>query len=115
MLEPIRQVEPPLVAGVDVEIGEHLVHAAVLRVEHLLNLRVGERREHALGPRGELRLDGERGLVAGVAIRVAQPGVRLVQRVPRRPEAVEVERGRTNLALRDLRERLAPVLERAQR
>ena len=59
-------------------------------------------------------LDVERRLVARVAIRVAQAGERLVQRVPRRPQAVEVEAARLDLAPRDGGERLAAVLERAQ-
>src|SRR5262249_30858288 len=68
MLEAIREIEPPLVARVDVEVGQHLVHAAVLGVEHFGNLHVAERLEHAFGPRGELRLDVERRLVPSVAI-----------------------------------------------
>ena len=114
MLEPVRQVEPALVARVGVEIGEHLVHAAVLGVEHLLNLRVAERREHALGPLGELDLDVERGAVAGVAIRVAQPGERLVQRVPGRPQAVQVEAARADVALGHRGPTLRGRLERAR-
>jgi hypothetical protein len=114
MLESVREVEPPPIACVGVQIGEHLVHAAVLRVQHLRDLRVIERREDGLGPRGELRFDGERGAIPGVSIGVAKPGERLVQRVPRRPEAVEVERGRADLALRQRRKRLAAAFERAQ-
>ena len=55
VLEPERQREPPLVAGVGVEVGQHFVHAAVLGVEHLCDLRIGERRQDPLGPAGELQ------------------------------------------------------------
>ena len=50
MLEAIRQIEPAVVAGVDVQVGEHLVHAAVLGVEHFRDLRIIERCEHAAPP-----------------------------------------------------------------
>ena len=57
MLESTRQREPACVAGIDVEIGEHFVHAAVLGVEHLRNLRVVRAARIALRPSGELRLE----------------------------------------------------------
>ena len=72
VIELVRQRQPASVAGIRVEIGQHLVHAAEFGVEHLLQLRVGERCEHSFGPRGELHLDVERGPVPGVSICVAQ-------------------------------------------
>ncbi len=68
MLEAIREREPATLAGVGVEIGQHFVHAAMLGVEHARDLLVVERREHALGPSGELSLDVERRAIARVAI-----------------------------------------------
>jgi hypothetical protein len=79
----------------------------VLGVEHPRDLRVVERCEDALGPRRELRLDAERGLAPGVAMRIAQSGERLVEGIPRRPEAVEIERGGADVTLRQRRECLA--------
>ncbi len=114
MLEFVRQIEPAPVARIGIELGEHLVHAAVLRVEHMLNLLVVERLQHALRPSGEFDFGGERGPVARVAIRVAQPGKGLVQRVPRGPHAVQIERRRADFAARQLPERLAAVRQRAQ-
>src|SRR5256885_9283552 len=35
MLEAARKRQPSRVTGIDVQVGEHLVHAAVLGVEHL--------------------------------------------------------------------------------
>ncbi len=91
VVEVVRQRQPALVAGVGVEIGEHLVHAAELGGEHPLRLRVVELRDDALDPRRVLDLDVERCAVAREAIRVAQPGEDLVDDVPGGPEAVQVE------------------------
>ena len=40
MLESVREPEPALVARVGIQVREHFVHPAVLRVEHLLHLHV---------------------------------------------------------------------------
>ena len=50
VLEAVRELQPARVAGVGVEIGEHLVHAAELGVEHALRLRVVQLRENASPP-----------------------------------------------------------------
>ena len=112
VLELVGEVEPTPVAGVGVQVGHHLVHAAELGGEHLLNGRVIHRIEIRRGPSRELDLDLERRLVAGVAIRVAQARERLVQRVPRRPQAVEIEVRRADVAVRHLRERRLHALQR---
>ena len=112
VLELVGEVEPTPVAGVGVQVGHHLVHAAELGGEHLLNGRVIHRIEIRRGPSRELDLDLERRLVAGVAIRVAQARERLVQRVPRRPQAVEIEVRRPDVAVRHLRERRLHALQR---
>src|SRR4051794_36238040 len=114
MLEAVREYEPAAIARVGIEIGEHLVHAAVLRIEHPRHLLVAHGREHALRPRRELRLDVERRLVARISIGVAKPGVRLVQGVPRRPEPVQVEAAGTNVTARYGGPRLTPSFERAE-
>ena len=83
MVELVRQRQPPSVAGVGVQVREHFVHAAELGVEHLLELGIAQARQNALGPLREPDFHVERGAVACVSKRVAQPGVRLVQGVPR--------------------------------
>ena len=55
----------------------------------------------------------ERGAAVRVPVGVAQPGKRLVQRVPQRPEAVQIEVGRTDIAPRHVGKRLAHALQRA--
>src|SRR6185437_652754 len=94
--------------------SEDFVHSAKLGVEHVLDLLVVEAGQNSLGPAGEFRLDIQRRLVAGEAIRVAQAGERLVQRVPWRPLAVEVECGGLDLALRERVEALPAAFERAE-
>ncbi len=104
MLELVGEIQPAFVAGVGVEIGEDLVHAAELGVEHALDLGVAHSGQNALGPGGELDFELERGPVAGETVGIAQAGVGLVQRVPRRPHAVEVETAGADVALGDLLE-----------
>ena len=114
MFESDREIEPALIAGVGIEIGEHFVHPTMLGEQHLLHLRVTHRREHRLGPFRVLDLDVERGGVPRVAIRVAQAGEGLVQGVPRGPEAVEIEATGADVTLGDGREGLASPFECAE-
>ena len=114
VLELVGEPQPALVAGVGVEVRQHLVHAAELRVQHSLDLGVVQPGEDPLGPRRESRLHGQRGAVAGEPIRVAQPRVGLVQRVPRRPFAVQVEGSGTNLTFRQRVERPPAAFQGAQ-
>src|SRR5262249_3172187 len=99
VFEAVRKIEPSPVAGVGVEIREHFVHSAVLGIQATLNLRVTERREDPLGPPRVLDFYRERVAVVCIPVRIAQSRVCLVQRVPRRPESVQIESGRAYLAL----------------
>ena len=114
VLESTRERQPARVAGVDIQVGEHLVHPAVLGVEHLCNLGVVERPQHVSRPLGEAHFDLERRSIPGVAIGVAQSGEGLVQRVPGRPEPIEIEGCRSDLPARERRKCLSPALQRAQ-
>src|SRR5262249_27247537 len=58
--------------------------------------------------------DVECGLIAGVAVRIAQTRERLVQGVPRRPEPIQIEVCRADVALRDFRERFLHAGERSR-
>ena len=80
-----------------------------------LDLGVVELGQDALGPGGELDLELQRRAVAGEAIGVAQAGVDLVQDVPGRPEAVQVEAAGADVAARHLGEALAAALASAPR
>ena len=114
VLELVREPEPALVTRVGVQVGHHFVHAAEFGIQHVLDLRVVEPRENPLRPRRELDLDGERGGVTRVAVRVAQARVHLVQGVPRGPFPVQVEGSGADFAAGEGRERLAPSLERRE-
>ena len=114
MVELVRQRQPPSIAGVGVQIREHFVHAAEFGVEHLLELSIAQARQNALGPLRELDFHVERRAVSRVSKRVAESRVRLVQGVPWRPEAVEIEGRRSDVPLRELGEGLATASERAQ-
>jgi hypothetical protein len=114
MIELVRQSQPSTVAGVGKQVGRHLGHPAEFGVQHLLELRVAEARQYLLGPGRELDFHLEGRAVAGMAIRIAQAGERLVKRVPRRPEAVEIEIRRSDVAFRDLVECLATAGESAE-
>src|SRR5262249_21705882 len=103
MIEMMGKIQPTLVTSVGVEVGEDLWHAAKLSVEHLLGLRFIKLRENGLGPGGKLSLDFQCCSIAGVAISVAQTCKSLVQRVPRRPHAVEIEEAGSYIAAGDFR------------
>ena len=107
VLELVRQRQPAPVAGVGVEIGQHLVHAAELGVRASAgSARRSSGASMLSAHAANFDLDVERRAVAGVAVRVAQAGEGLVQRVPRRPQAVQVEAAERMLPLRHLGERL---------
>ena len=114
VLELVGEAEPTLVTRVGVQVGHHFVHAAEFGIQHVLDLCVVEPRENPLRPRRELDLDGERGLVPRVTVRVAQARVHLVQGVPRGPFPVQVEGSGADFAAGEGRERLAPSLERRE-
>src|SRR5213082_45785 len=114
VLEGVREPQPALVAGVGVQVDQHLVHAAELGVQHSLDLAVVQARQRPFGPAGKLRLDGERRPVSGVAVRVAQARERLVQGVPGRPQPVQVEGRRLDLAPRQSGEGLSRAFQGAQ-
>ena len=78
-------------AGQRVDVGDHFVHAAVLGPEHLLHLRVRQRREQAAGPVGQRDEHVASLGVAADQVGVAQPGEQLVQVVPGHPRAVQAE------------------------
>src|SRR4030095_17036221 len=50
-------------------------------------------------PGGEFDFEFQRGAVAGKTISIAKSGVSLVQRVPRRPETVQIEETRLDVSL----------------
>ena len=114
VLELVGERKPTRVARVGIQVAQHLIHAAELGVHHVLQLRVVQPGEDALGPGGELDLDSERRAVSGVTICVAQSGVRLVQRVPGRPLSVQIECGGANFTPSQLAEGLLPSFQRAQ-
>src|SRR4029079_19123271 len=91
VLEAAREGEPARVATVDGKVGEHFIHAAMLGIEHLCNLRSIEGREDACCPLGEANLDLQCLATPDVPIGVAEAGEGLVQGVPGRPEPVEIE------------------------
>ena len=113
VLEALRQQKPAHASGVGVEISKDLVHAAVLCIQHPLHLRLIQRRQHALGPFSKRRLDFQRQRVGGVTIRIAQSGVGLVQRIPRRPEAIQIETAGLDLAFGQSCERVTKSFQRA--
>ena len=71
--------------GEGVGIGQHLVHAAMLRVEHALHLLVGEAGGDVDGPVAEPEEQFLGLLVAAVDVGVAQSGIHLVQVVESDP------------------------------
>ncbi len=73
------------------QVGEQLVHAAVLALQAGLHLRVAQAGGDALGPVGKRAQHGQGVRVGGVHMGVAQAGGDLVQVVPRHPTAVERE------------------------
>src|SRR5690349_14068367 len=98
MIELMRKGEPTGIAGIGIEIGENLGHAAEFCIEHALELRVAEFGEDAFGPGGEFDFEFEGEMIAGVTIGIAQPGVVFVEDVPGRPEAIEIESAGANVA-----------------
>src|SRR5215472_3033877 len=99
MLELVGKLEPARVIRVRVKVCQHLIHAAELGRQHLLNLIVAEIGENAVCPCGEFDLDIECLLVSGEMVCIAQPGKELVLDIPRRPQAVQVEASGADLTL----------------
>jgi len=114
VLELVGEAQPALVAGVGIEVRQHFVHAAEFRVQHALDLGVVEAGEDPLRPRREPRFHGQRGAVTGEPIGVAQARVGLVQCVPRRPFAVQVESRGANLPFCQRVERPPAAFQSAQ-
>jgi len=89
-VEPLGQLQPGPFACDAVEVGESLVHAALLGVvEHLLHGGAVEPVEPALGPPRHALGDLKRLGVVAVHIHVDQAGVDLMQRVPGRPDLLQ--------------------------
>ena len=86
VVEPLRELQVLLLAGHGGQLGQHVVHAAVLVAEHLLHLLVAELVGPRLDPVARLLQDLQRLLVAAQHVHVQQAGVDLVQRVPGRPD-----------------------------
>jgi hypothetical protein len=99
VVEAVREDQPAPLAGVGVEVRQHLGHASVLGGEHRLHLRVVQLREDTLGPGAGLEAHLEGDAIARVAVGVAQAGHRLVEHVPGDPQAVEIERSGPDVAL----------------
>jgi len=97
-----RQLQVTLVARIRVEIRKRLIDAAVLTSEHALHLRFGQVGMRCRIPIRQpfLNLQGLR--VAAQTIRITQSRQHLVLRVVRHPDAIQVESGRTNVALSHL-------------
>ena len=98
VLKTVGEDQPSPVARIGVEIGQDLVHPAELGPQHFLDLCVVELGEDSLGPAGELDFQFQGGTVARMAVGVTQPGVDLVEHIPGRPEAVQVEPARADVA-----------------
>ncbi|MBA7701557.1 hypothetical protein ES703_110297 [subsurface metagenome] len=99
VFELIRKVQPALVPRVRIKVDHDLVHASKLGVQHTLYLACIERRENAFRPFGELDFEFQSLLIPCVAIGIPEAGVRLMQGVPRRPQAVQVEAGGFDFSL----------------
>ncbi len=104
MLEAVGKRPPASVAGIGVQVRKNLIHPPELGLEHLLRLRLVERREDVLGPGGELDFHGQGGPVTHEPVGVAQTGEKFVLYILRRPEAVEIEAARPDFPLRQLGE-----------
>ena len=85
MFELARQLEPAVVAGVDVQVDEDLVHAAELGIHHVFEFGFAEVGQHGFRPFREADLDVQRRPVSCMAPGIAKAAERLVKRVPRRP------------------------------
>ena len=114
MLEPVRKVEPSSISRIGIKVGEHFVHAAVLGVEHPLDLNFAHRLKDTFRPGRKSGFDVESDAVAGTTMGVAESRESLVQRVPRRPQSVEIKAGRADFTLRHGRPCFAPALKSAQ-
>ena len=90
VVEQLRALDEPLVAGETEQARHHLVHAAVLAGDvgppHLGARLRGQRLQPRVGPRPHSARDVERLLVARHLVAVEQPREDLVQRVVRRPD-----------------------------
>ena len=72
-----------LVAGQDINVGENLVHPAMLGVEHALELLIGEVLRGGFGKVAEFYQYHERAGAGAIGVGIAQAGHDLVHGVPR--------------------------------
>jgi len=98
VVEPVRQIEIFLLSGDGVEVGQHLVHAAVFTIEHRQTLLFAEGIDHGGRPVGQAAHHLEREGIPGIGMGIDQPRHHLVDGVPGRPAPVEVEAGGLDLA-----------------
>jgi len=74
MRELRREIEVALLARDRVQVREHLVHTAVLAIEHLLHLLAGQRGDEIVRVSGEPPQRFQRGIARCMPVRIAQPG-----------------------------------------
>ena len=115
VLELVREVEPAPVPGVGVEVHHDLVHARRTRCRACVWICASSRPERIPSAHAANSSSTSSAVpVARVAVGVPEPGEGLVQRVPGRPLAVEVERRRADLSLGQLTEAPAAALQSHQ-
>ena len=109
MREALRQVQVPAIACERVDVGQHFVHAAVFRAEHLLHLGVRQVRQQFRAPVRERDQHVARLRVAADHVGIAEAREQLVQVVPGHPGAIEAEALDLQLAGGDARPQLAAL------
>ena len=82
MAEALGQAQVARLPGQRVQVRQHFAHAAVLRLEHLLEARLVDWPRGLVDPVGDPHQDRERLGILPEQECVAQPGHQLVQRVP---------------------------------
>ena len=83
MIEFVRRLQIPFVAGEPIDLDQRFEHAAVLGLEHLLDLFVAHRGEDPIRPIREFDQHLQRLLTPRQFIGIYQPGIFLVQPIPR--------------------------------
>jgi len=91
MLKSAGKFQPADISRIGIQVCQHFLHPAKLRVEHRLDLLIGQISQNPLRPGGKLDFHLQGRLIACITIGIAQAGIGLMQHIPGRPQPVKVK------------------------
>ena len=109
IIDPLGEAQPALVAGARVHFGEAFVQPAIFARQHLLHLRIVECSEHPVEIAAKTQCHRHRLVVAAQRLNVEQSGEKFVDRIKRRPRAIQIEPTRADVTAHDFGKNLLAI------